>query len=70
MLLVASGALMGGCVALQPNPEFRSCANSCTERQDKCMVSATTADEVSQCNATQDKCVQACESKFPRYLEP
>jgi hypothetical protein len=32
------------------------------------MVNASTADQVSKCNATLDSCVAGCEKKFPRYL--
>lgn len=61
-------ALLTGCAAPQPNPEFRACANACIARQDSCMVGASSSAEVARCNAGLDACVAGCEKKFPRYL--
>lgn len=62
--------LMGCAATLKSNPEFRDCANVCSKRQDACMVSASTAADVSRCNAGLDACVASCEKKFPRYIQP
>lgn len=71
LMLGAGTLLQVGCVAtLQPNPEFRDCANACTRRQDACMVGAATAADVSRCNAGLDACVASCEKRFPRYIQP
>lgn len=71
LMLGAGTMLLMGCAAtLQPNPEFRDCANACTRRQDTCMVGASTAADVSRCNAGLDACVASCEKRFPRYIQP
>lgn len=63
--------LLAGCGAsLQPNPEFRACANVCTRQQDACMVNAGNSAAVSRCNAALDACVVRCEQKFSRYVQP
>ncbi len=67
LITITSAFLFSGCVAT-PNPQFSNCANACTKKQDACMVNASTADQVSKCNATLDACVASCEKKFPRYL--
>ncbi len=67
-MLALGVLLLQGCVAPQPNPQFRSCTNACSKRQDSCMVNATTAGEIDRCNSSQDACVAACEKKYPRYL--
>lgn len=71
LLMGAGTVLLAGCVAtMQPNPEFRDCANSCSKRQDACMVGASTAADVSRCNSGLDSCVASCERRFPRYIQP
>lgn len=71
-LMACAGALvLTGCgTSMQANPEFRRCANSCTQRQDACMVAAGTTADVSRCNAGLDSCVSSCEKKYPRYIQP
>ena len=67
---VCTVLLMGCAATMKPNPEFRGCANVCTKRQDACMVSASTAADVSRCNSGLDACVASCEKRFPRYIQP
>ncbi|HKB60904.1 MAG TPA: hypothetical protein VKC56_12760 [Gallionellaceae bacterium] len=69
LLALAGILLLQGCVAPQPNPAFRSCANACSKHEDNCMVNATTAREIDRCNASQDACVATCDKKYPRYLQ-
>lgn len=59
--------LFSGCVAT-PNPQFSDCSNSCTEKQDACMVNASTAGDIANCNGSLEQCVAQCEQRFPRYL--
>lgn len=61
--------LMGGCAAMKPNPEFSSCSNKCTKKQDACMVNASTSDDVARCNAALDRCMTSCEAKYPRWIK-
>lgn len=69
--LALTGALfLQGCDTMQPNPQFRNCANACSKKQDSCMIKATTADDIARCNSSQNSCVAACEQKFPRYIQP
>lgn len=71
LLMGAAALLLAGCFAtMQPNPEFRDCANACAKRQDACMVGASTAADVSRCNSGLDSCVASCEKRFPRYIQP
>lgn len=70
LITIAGAFLFSGCVAMQPNPQFSSCANACTKKQDACMVNASTAEQIAACNATLDSCVAGCEKKFPRYIQP
>lgn len=68
-LMLLTGALvLSGCVTMKPNPAFSNCANSCNNKQDACMVNASTAADISRCNAALDKCVAQCEAKYPRYI--
>jgi hypothetical protein len=69
LLALAGSLLLQGCVAPQPNPAFRNCANACSKRQDNCMVNATSAREIDRCNGSQDACVTTCDKKYPRYLK-
>jgi hypothetical protein len=68
LLALAGAFCLQGCVAPQPNPEFRSCANTCSKRQDDCMVNASTSGQIDRCNTSQNACVAACDKKYPRYL--
>lgn len=70
LITITSLFLLSGCMSMQINPEFRACANACTKKQDACMVNASTAEQVSRCNATLDACVAGCEKRFPRYIQP
>lgn len=67
-VLLMSAFFLGGCVTTQPNPEFSSCSNSCTKKQDACMVNASTSNDIARCNAALDQCVAQCETKHPRYI--
>lgn len=67
-VLLMSAFVLGGCVTTQPNPEFSSCSNSCTKKQDACMVNASTSNDIARCNAALDQCVAQCETKHPRYI--
>ncbi|MGD8546898.1 MAG: hypothetical protein PVG13_08475 [Thiohalophilus sp.] len=67
--VLAGSLLLAGCFPPKPNPEFSDCANACTTKQDACMVNASTAGEVQQCNTRLDACVQQCEQKHSRYLK-
>lgn len=69
-LAFAGILLLQGCVAPQPNPAFRNCANSCSRQEDHCMVNATSSRAIDHCNAFQDRCEARCEKKYPRYLQP
>lgn len=68
LITLAGAVLFSGCVSVQTNPQFSKCANACTNRQDACMLNASTGDEVAKCNTTFDACVTSCEKKYPRYL--
>lgn len=69
MFVFAGSLLLSGCIPPKANPKFSDCANSCTTKQDACMVNASTAGEVQQCNTRLDACVQLCEQKHSRYLK-
>lgn len=70
LCLFASAFVLAGCAAPKPNPEFRECANTCTKRQDACMINATNSTDVSRCNEGLNACIASCERKFPRFLQP
>jgi len=70
LIFIASTLVLHGCVSMQSNPEFRNCANTCTKKQDECMVDATTSKAVASCNSAMDSCIARCEKKYPRYIQP
>ena len=61
--------VLSGCVALKPNPKFSQCANSCSAKQDVCMVKISTAKEMGRCNLSLEKCMKRCNGKYTRYLK-
>ena len=70
VILGLAGLLaLSGCIPRKPNPEFSDCANACTTRQDRCMVNASTAKEIEQCNTRFDGCMLQCEATHSRYLK-
>lgn len=69
-ILFVSALVLSGCVSMKPNPAFSKCTNSCNNKQDACMVNASSAADISRCNSALDKCVAQCEAKFPRYIKP
>lgn len=65
---LATSILLTACVPIQENPQFNSCADACSKKQNNCMVNAGTATEIENCTNALDKCVAACEQRYPRYL--
>lgn len=68
--VVATTILLTGCVSMRENPKFNACADSCSNKQNSCMVNASSANDVEKCGKALDSCVAACEKRFPRYLQP
>lgn len=60
--------LLSGCAAPQPNPDFSRCANACATKQDTCMVNASKASDVEQCNNSIETCMTQCKKAHSRYL--
>lgn len=69
VISLAGMLLLSGCMPLKPNPEFSRCANICSNKQDACMVNASTAKGIERCNSKLDKCTNRCEGKYSRYLK-
>jgi len=62
--------LLAGCSGMKPNPAFSTCSNHCTKKHDACMVNASNADQVARCGSGLDSCIEACEAKHPRWINP
>lgn len=67
-MAVLAGVLLSGCMSPQPNPEFSRCANACATQQDTCMVNASTAGEIEQCDTRMEACMAQCKKAHSRYL--
>lgn len=60
-------AACGGPYRVQ-NPEFDRCAADCVAAHNRCMVNATSAEDIQACNNKQAACVNSCEGRHPRYI--
>lgn len=66
----ATSFLLAACVPMKENPEFNTCADACSKKQNSCMVNAGTARDIDKCSEAINQCVAACEKRHPRYLKP
>ena len=74
ILIVSLAALaavsFGACSGLVRNPEFAECMNACAKEQNICVLNATSAKQIEECNARQEQCVKTCQAEHKRYIKP
>ena len=73
ILIVSLAALaavsFGACSGLVQNPEFAACMDECANKQNACVLNATSAKEIEECNASQEQCVKTCQADHKRYIK-
>lgn len=67
LLLMLLPLAMLGCTPMIKNPVYSDCVTRCMEKKNKCMVHATTADEISRCDDEQKLCMGKC-SAIPSMI--
>lgn len=68
-LFVPAAALLlvCACTSMRPNPEYRSCVNTCNEHKKKCMLAAFSTDAIEKCDSEMNACMNRC-SAFPAMI--
>jgi hypothetical protein len=59
--------LLGACAPMQRNPERQACIRRCTEDRNACLLNASTAEQVKDCDAQSGQCTAPCRN-LPEYV--
>ncbi|HBS05794.1 MAG TPA: hypothetical protein DEA96_12560 [Leptospiraceae bacterium] len=65
LILILVASLCSSCQTFRENPDLGPCKVDCVEKQNECMLQATSSPEIDHCKEALAKCILRCEREYP-----